>query len=260
LIFASPQTEQRLTTLDSCTREVAQPSWEHQPYEIIGSFYEARWCSDSSACKLEIEQASATEQHSIALSTYHYTNQFPSVHGIGISAGYAPANNGWGALFYFSEGGGSLVAEQFSLQFHRYDAPSTPPSAEVLLGNGYAYQVDETYLAISANLPLRAELALYLESAEAMQQKGLAKLNELAAIVEVTIRSRKVEHCDYGTPTTPDVPPPCNPRPLTPVEEQAALSEAQKHFAEQKQLLTDNYREMYAALLRAFPLDRCWAK
>lgn len=260
LQFDIPQTQERLTTLDRCVQEVAQPGWQHQPYEIIGSFFEARWCSDSSACKLEIEQASATEQHSITLSTYHYTNQFPNVHGLGINAVFIPANSGWGARFYFSESGAGLVAEQFSLQFHRYDAPSTPPSAEVFLGNGYAYQVDETYLAISANLPLRDELALYLESAEAMQQKGLAKLSELAAKVEVTIRSHKVEHCDYGTPTPPDVPPPCNPRPLTPAEEQAALSEAQKHFAEQKQLLTDNYREMYAALLRAFPLDRCWAK
>ena len=54
------------------------------------------------------------------------------------------------------------------------------------------------------------------------------------------------------------IEPPCTPRSLTPDEEAAELARAAAHFDAQQALLRENYREMYAALMQAFPLDRCW--
>lgn len=117
-----------------------------------------------------------------------------------------------------------------------------------------------TDVVLPAGLPPVNELADYIESADSMRNRGVARLDALQQKAVSTIISHQVLHCDYGSQTTSDVPPPCNPRPLTYVEETQALAEADAYFSEQKQLLADNYQEMYAALLKAFPLDRCWTK
>jgi len=70
--------------------------------------------------------------------------------------------------------------------------------------------------------------------------------------------THQVTACDRGPYEGKGIEPPCTPCPLTPEEEAAELARAAAHFAEQQRLLRENYREMYVALMQAFPLDRCW--
>ena len=53
-------------------------------------------------------------------------------------------------------------------------------------------------------------------------------------------------------------PPPSHERPLTEAEEAGELGKAKQYFAEQDQLVKDNYQQFHAALRRAFPFDKCW--
>ena len=91
-----------------------------------------------------------------------------------------------------------------------------------------------------------------------MRDLGLHSLAALEQKVTATIQTHQSAACAYDTPPANGGAPPCTPRPLTAEEETAALTKAQAYFAVQTAALRDHYREMWAALLNAFPLDRCW--
>ena len=107
-------------------------------------------------------------------------------------------------------------------------------------------------------LSAREKLALYLVSPEALRDAGQAQIQALAARVDEALRTHQVTACDRGPYEGNGIEPPCTPRPLTPEEEAAELARAAAYFDEQQRLLRENYREMYAVLMQAFPLDRCW--
>jgi len=48
------------------------------------------------------------------------------------------------------------------------------------------------------------------------------------------------------------------PVPLTAEEERVEMQKAKDHFAQQRELMRINYKEMYAALRAAFPIEKCW--
>jgi len=261
LIFDTSETEERLTEIDRCTREFAQ-GWTHTPYEINNLSYSAMWCNrgfQQSGCFTPDLSNLSEEQHLIELSTDFYNNEFPKVHGFELRAIFIPRSPNWGVDFHLKQGGANSAHDGFGMAFTYYST-TVPAISLVSLGDDYEYEVHETDVVLPAGLPPVNELADYIESAESMRDRGVARLDALQQKVVSTITSHQVLHCDYGAQTTSDVPPPCNPRALTYVEESQALAEANAYFSEQKQLLADNHQEMYATLFKAFPVDRCGAK
>ncbi len=261
LQFSDALTGERFGALDACIANLVDESWQRRPYELIGNFYEAAWCRGNGArsdCQITSGSRDDRDQHTIHLYTLFYPQSYPQVFGLGLNALWVPATPGWGAQFYFSEGGQSTVGEGFGLTFLLYSQPSGPPQTMVTLGDTYQYKVQETMVNHATGLPLREHLALYLASPEALRENGLAQFQAIAVQVEQTITLHQAQACEYGEPPGGGIPPPCTLRPLTAAEEADELAKAQAHFAGQQHLLDEQYQVMYQALMTAFPLDQCW--
>ena len=243
--------------LETCIHDLIGPEWTYVPYRKLGNFYEAKWCKND-ICIISSGNADKHNQHIVELYTLFYPNDFPQVFGLGIRTRYVPPAQGWGVSFSFSEEGKTIMGAGFGLNFAQFTTASGPAEATISLGPSYSYTVHETDIRVNSELDDRAELAIYLSSAEAMRDRGLEQLAALAAEVESAIQSGQVTGCDYGPYNNDGISPECFPRPLTAEESEEALSAAQAHFATQQQLLRDHYQEMYNALLITFPLDSCW--
>ena len=262
LQFEDAATERRLKALESGVRQLADASWRSIPWQRCGNFFMARWCHGTGA-RADGQIASSTQhdrdQHVIELHTLFYGKKFPQVFGMGVAALWIPPGEGWGAYVAFDEGGKSVVGEGFSLSFHRYDTPTGEPDTTLTLGEQYEYSVFDTEYALAvSDLPVCEGFALLTASPEALRDRGLAQLADALKEMEEIIRSGKASRREYGEYLGRGVPPVALTRPLTPAEQKEALAKARSHFTGQKQLLRTHYREMYAALLKAFPLDRCW--
>jgi len=257
LQFENALTGQRLQALDGCAHDLACEDWTIVPYRQLGNFYQAKWCK-SDECVIASGNAHRRDQHIIQLDTLFYPNSFPQVFGLGINARFVPPAEGWGASFSFHEKGKTIVGEGFGLSFAHFATVSGPAETTLRLGPRYSYTVHQTDISISSTLSLREELAVYLSSAQTMRDRGSEQLAALAAKVESTIENGQVIGCDYGPYNNDGIAPECFPRPLTKDESVEAGAAAQTFFEAQQQTLRDHFREMYAALLQAFPLDRCW--
>ena len=261
LRFDASATRQTFLALDRCAREQAQAGgWRHLPYQQIGNFLEARWCGGAGArddCQIAAGTADQRDQRVVTLSTLFYPTQLPSVFGMSFSARMVPPRAGWGAQCWYSEGGRSVLGEGFDLQFALYDTAQTAPVRSLNLSYVPQYKVGETIVTLPRAASLRDEFGRYLASAESMRDRGLEQIAALAVQVERTITTHAAQTCEYG-PSQGSLPPECTLRPLTPAEERAALDEARTVFAAREQLLREHYQEMYARLIEAFPLDKCW--
>ncbi len=259
LQFPSAEAERRMKELDRCMRDIAGPGWTYVSYKQIGNFYQARWCSGAGArrdCVLAESSADNRDQHTVELDTLFY--DLPQVFGLDLIAHWVPPAQGWGANFYFSEDGKGILGEGFGVDFFFYDAPTGAPQAKLHLGSDYSYSIYETRVDYFPGLPLREDLARYITSPEAMRERGLAEMDAALNKVEGKIASHQATRCEYGPYKGDGIPPKCTPHLLTTAEEQASITKAQTYWASQKQLLSDNYVELYTTLLKAFPLDRCW--
>jgi hypothetical protein len=262
LRFDDPATERRFKALDACIRERTADGWRTTGYQLIGNFYSSRWCEGAGArddCQIASSTEHNRDQHVIELETFFYPSSYPQVFGLKLAALWVPEQDGWGAYFHFSEDGRNFYGEGAGIGFARYETGSREPVASVSVIGPLAYGLFETTVALPPEaFSAREELALYLVSPEALRDEGLAQMQALAVRVDEALRTHQVTACDYGPYEGQGIPPVCTPRALTPEEEAAELARAAVHFAEQQRLLRENYREMYAALMRAFPLGRCW--
>lgn len=261
LQFESSEIEQRMKALDSCCRNLAGAGWTYHPYRQIGNFYSASWCSGAGAqqdCVIAEGTADVRDQHAIELYTLFYPVSFPQVFGLGLHALWVPPAEGWGANLSYDEQGKTIVGDNLSLDFSYYTSPTGAPQDKIHLGSGVQYQVEHTSVVVSSDLSLREEMTRYIASPESMRDRGLAMLDALSTKVESTVQSHQAEKCEYGPYKGGGIPPACNPRPLTPAEETEALATARSYFARQKQLLNRYYKDMYASLMNAFPLNTCW--
>jgi hypothetical protein len=264
LQFESTMTAQKMKALDHCVRETVGPDWRYQPYEKSGNGYSASWCTGTGTrfgsrpdCLIVDDSAQRRDQNIIRLGTSFYT--FPEVFGLSVSALWVPPETGWGAKFSFHEDGKRIPNSGFLLYFYFYHKPSGLPYASVHLGDSYSYNFDLTGVRIqSEEKDTRKDLSLYLASSQAMRDRTLNKFAELSKKVEETIESHQARKCEYGPPQSGGIPPICTPRPLTEAEEQKALSTARSFFAKQEKLVQRQHKEMYVALRKAFPFDRCW--
>ncbi|MGC9393444.1 MAG: hypothetical protein ACP5J4_01165 [Anaerolineae bacterium] len=262
LRFDDPETERRFRALDACIQEIIAAGWRTTGYKLIGNFYSSRWCRGAGArddCQIASSTRHNRDQHVIELETFFYPSSYPQVFGLKLAALWVPEQDGWGAHFYFTEDGGDFHGDGVAIGFGQYETGSREPVASVSVIGPLVYRLFETGVALPPEgLSIREELALYLVSPEALRDEGLAQIGALAARVDEALRTHQVTACDRGPYQGKGIEPPCTPRPLTPEEEAAELARATAHFAEQQRLLRENYREMYAALMHAFPLDRCW--
>jgi hypothetical protein len=262
LRFDDAEIERRFRALDRYIREITADGWRTTGYKLIGNFYSSRWCRGDGArddCQIASSTQHNRDQHVIELETFFYPSSYPQVFGLKLAALWVPEQDGWGAHFHFSEGGRSFYGEGVGIGFSHYEAGSREPVVSVSVIGPLIYQLFETSVALPPeDLSAREELALYLVSPEALRDEGLAQIQAMATRVDETIRTHQVTACDRGPYEGNGIQPPCTPRPLTPEEEAAELARATTYFDEQQCLLRENYREMYAALMQAFPLDQCW--
>jgi hypothetical protein len=262
LRFDRPETERRFRELDRCAGGMADETWNAKTAHVYGNLYELSWCRGAIAdtgCGFADNNVDSRDQQIIELGTYFY--DFPDVSGLRLHAVWVPPTTGWGASFFISEADRvTTYGEGWSVDFYLYSLPKGPPDAIVSLGDQLSHSVYQTTIFFSPPTPGREDLKLTLASPEAMRDRGLERLRALAEKVEASILAGQVENCDPGKYEGGGIPPACPPRPLTAEEKAESLAQARTFFATREQLLRDNYREMYAAWMAAFPLDRCWQK
>ncbi|MBI3170009.1 MAG: hypothetical protein HYZ22_16110 [Chloroflexi bacterium] len=169
-----------------------------------------------------------------------------------------PESAGWGVGFYFSEKGKTIIGEGWSVTFNLYDNAADPPAESVTLGDSFSYQIIQTTLQQNSDLPLREDLDIYLQDAESMRDRGIEQNQLFLADVQAKLNKHEITACDWSQYQGGRIPPVCTPRPMTADEEAAELNKAQIFFDGQIRLLQENYEEMYAAWMTAFPFETCW--
>jgi len=264
LRFKDAETGRRFRALDGCIKDIADDSWHTTSYQLVGNFYESRWCRGTGArsdCQIAGSTIDDRDQRVIELYTLFYPQSYPEVFGLGFHALQAPKSTGWGASYYFAENGAGIVGQGWGVTFREYVTPTGKPRVSIDLGWKYGYTIygpNRTTFEDSSELPLREDLALYLASPESMRDRGLAHIQALEQKVISAISGHQVITCDLGPYLGKGLPPACTPRPLNASEETDELARARAYFAEQEQSLRDSYQEMYTAWMAAFPLGQCW--
>lgn len=266
LIFSESQIGQRFRAFDACLRAVTAEGWHSMGYRRFPNSYRALWCRGAGArqdCQITGSESNNRDQHVLHLQTYHYS--FPEVFGLGIGSLLVPKADGWGVRFGFAEGAGRLGGEGVSLEFARYEEGMHEPIDTVVIIGPFPYQsfqadlvereiVGPEILSLSA----REKLALVLSSPEAMREMSARYHQSLAGKVEASLRDPGFLACDRAEYKGDGIEPACLPRPVTESERSAELTLAADYFARQETLLREHALEMYAALLEAFPFERCW--
>lgn len=261
LTFEDPETGTNFKSLNQCIETMADESWRTTSYKLIGNFYESRWCTGTGAredCQITEGSLHNRDQHQVGLNTLFYPNQPTTVFGLGFQTLWVPESTGWGAVFYFSEKGKTIVGDGWGVTFHRYDNAFDPPTASVSLGDSLSYQIIQTTLYQSSNLPLREDLANYLQSPENMRDRGVEQYQLFLTDIENKLNQHEVTACDWGEYQGGGIPPVCNSRPMTAEEQAAELEKVRQYTEERISLLQKDYQEMYAAWMTAFPFTGCW--
>jgi hypothetical protein len=251
--------------LDRCINELTDSRWTIIPYDKDGgNYYTARWCVGSGAgypgypCGLSGETEHDRDQYVLWLYTAFYPSDFPEVSGIGMNVYQVPETEGWGVNLAYIED--ILRGNGFWLNFDLYPDPVGEPQSHLYTGPGLEYKVHETVVQVDYNFSLspRDEFSQFIASSESMRDNWLARDEELHMKVIQVIGSGDVTTCDYGPYKGDGTEPECLPRPLSSAEFDETLTAAEQFFMERRNLMLQNYQEMYDALLRAFPFDRCW--
>ena len=261
LNFKDLETKQHFDSLNQCVNKIIDKNWTVIPYQIYGNFYQSKWCQGSgvtSDCRISESTENNRDQYILSLYTLSYSEDFSSAFGLGIKALWVPTKTGWGANFSFSENGDSIIGDYWGVKFNKYTTAADSAESTTVLSLNDQYKIQETQVGYSFDLPLRDDLALYLKSAEAMRARRLEQIQALAQKVKTTIETHQATICDLEPYTGNGIPPKCNPRPLTPEEETDELAKAETYFSDQKQILNENYQDLYATWMKAFPMDQCW--
>ncbi len=261
LNFQDLETKQHFDSLNQCFNNIIDKSWTAIPYQLNGNFYRSTWCHGSGAtsdCRMASSTEDNLDQHILSLYTLTYPQDLSTAFGIGIEALWVPTKTGWGALFSFSENGDGIIGDYWGVRFKKYPPATNQIESTSALSLYDQYQIQETLVGYSFDLPLRDDLALYLKSAEAMRARRLEQIQALAQKVKTTIETHQATICDLEPYQGNGIPPKCTPRSLTAKEENDELAKAENHFSDQKQVLNENYQDLYATWMKAFPMDQCW--
>lgn len=262
LQFENEATGERVRQLSACIREqVVDASWTETPYDTIGNAYKTAWCRGAGSrddCQVTDEVIRGRDVHALSLATLAYPQTPTNAFGLIFNATWLPPAEGWGVGVFFSVEGQGIIGEGAQINFYQYTTPTGDPTARLFLGNTFSYTIHETTLHHKTGLTPHDAFAQYLASPESLRDGGLTHLNALAEKVYAALNNHTVQICEYGEYEGDGIPPECMLRPLTPAEETQALNDAQTYFAQQTQLLTDQYQQLHATLNQTFPFPLCW--
>jgi hypothetical protein len=251
--------------------------------------YHALWCLRSGTpdhlCTWQAERPT----HCISLRASHHPDNPRKVRGVDLNATWRPEGDGWGVrLSYHAHKGNAdneKVREQFGLTF--FDQKKSPDSDAVLGVPGGGHRVvkrfgDFEYVIASptnSGDPPRGPQK-FLSSAESFRDAALAVIDEAEPLIRKQVASGEAvrsvtDHSIMKTRTVggthggdPPREEPYHPTFEAPLPEGYQLTDAQKQEIQKeitaeldrrRRLLRDHYKELYAAVQKAFPLQECLA-
>jgi hypothetical protein len=255
--FEDEETRTELIALETCARGLVKDGDHTVPWLNHGNFFVEEWCGGSGAAVDCLTHDDARDQFARRVSTLRFGNGGPYF-GVLFGAHWVPPA-GWAASLSFSEKGKDIIGKGFGVTFSRYTGPNGPPEDELELGNSYSYTIyEERKFLARGTQPLRAEMTRFITSADALREAGSAQLAKARAEVLELLTTHAVKVREYEPDPSNGTAPDFKLRDATPAEEAGQVHKAKQHFDRQDALLAANYQEMYAAILKAFPVDRCW--
>ncbi len=210
LSFENAARGKLLRRLDACLRDHAK-KWRHLPYRRGGNFIRASWCTGKGArddCQIAAGSVNRADQHVLSLYTLHHPGAPNRAFGLGVNALWTPPGPEWGARLGLHEGGKSIVGSGLSLDLRRYGAAgASRPAVKLSLGSSGSYRVHQTHVRWSSSKEPQQELALFVSSAKAFGERGVAQVSALRKRVLEAIEGGRVKGCDHGpyegTPSPP---------------------------------------------------------
>ena len=261
--------QQRFLSFDKTARAFANQDFEHRPYELLGSFVQAVWAKGigfDEPCTLRGPRASNKDIHRITVDTI-VTPVPGRAKAAALRVEVIPADaDKWCVYLYYREAAKQNVTEPgWSILFFRWDpaklgiVPFRPQDnvkdrLEIPL---LQYAISASDVHLPSKLSVNDSFLRYVRSADAMRDAFLADLAEVEKQAIAFLDAHKAMKKVYGE-SRGNLPPPEHLEPLTAREEKAERAKAKEYFAAQAQFMRAHHDEMYAALRKSFPLERCW--
>jgi hypothetical protein len=198
-----------------------------------------------------------------------------SVTHVRLNARWMPMS-GWGAHveYWFPNRGGRFPSFQMKFSHDAKGNFEYPGYWALILGDGW-YQAGKQIDQVSYRVQVRVDgaeswmrrtsdeyIVRYLASEESFRDQGLAELDELETCARTQIPSGKAFFNPHSMKNVRSDRPPVDMGPfrtsqLTQEQMAAFLHDAVSEIRRWKQMLRENYRDMYAAVVKAFPLREC---
>jgi len=259
LVFEDPALGARFARLGGCFAARAQSKeWSHFPLRKIGNFVQEDWCRGAGASSGCAGGAFRDRPGAEWLSRYtlHYDSGWPGVFGLGTEAGRLPPDGGWGVRFSYHAGGRGVIGEGLYVEFIRFEGREQ--AAKVSLGDSYAYDVEETHLAVRAPGTRDDELALLLASPASLRGTAVARMDALLEAVRAAVEAGEARRCVHGPYLGDGVPPKCTLAELTGEERRRAVGLAETFIGAQRREVLDNAEVFHRLLRDVLDFDRCW--
>lgn len=220
--------------------------WRALPFQRIGNFVEARWCSPGvrpAACEggsvvNDLEPGTAWSQ----LATLHYDSSWPATFGVVWNAGEVPAEGTGVALFYAQNGAG-VVGGGFGAQVLRVAGGRVVEKAS--LGQ-YELVVGATTLSVDAEPRAEAQALLAVDSYRSTVATRMAQLREKLATASLKVWHEEPYRGGGIPPERTEAEP-------TAEERAALLAEGTAELARREALLLGSAEAAVATLRRLVP-------
>jgi hypothetical protein len=256
--FASPEIRDYVAAVSRCLDDsTATPEWQHVPF---GDRQLAGWCTGKSSrrgCPVAAQFEWERDQRVVQLPVL--TDDGLKVSSIMIEALSVPEVSGWGARFTYSD---PLHRGEFELRFNLFEEGKKPPIATVPLGSTLSYSV--RWLGevvgtfhVDADGPAHDELARAALSADALRDRFVPQLVALRDKVHDGISAMAAKKPVCPTRERNSLPL-CRFEPFTEREQVRLRATADKEIGQWIDALESHAPELREALLRAYPVDRCW--
>lgn len=271
LKFELPELRQRFLSFDKAAREFAVKDFAYRHYQPeFGNFLWATWSKGigcDEPCVFRGPRDSLRDIHRIRVETIVVpTPDQAKAAGLAVEA--VPANpDQWCVCWYFREATEqNVTGPDWSIVFFRWDPaklsidPFRPQeeTKEKIVLPVYGYGVSACAVSVNSKLSVNESFLRYVRSADAMRDSCIADLAELEKRVILLIEAHKAYKTVYGAYYGGGIPPPSHEEPLNTEEEKTEVVKAKAYFAAQAQCMRDHHRDMYRALRKSFPLERCW--
>ncbi|HEY1376852.1 MAG TPA: hypothetical protein VGF55_08655 [Gemmataceae bacterium] len=265
LAFEDPKHRQRFFAFDKAVREFAGPGFDHRDYRRGGSFVRAAWAKGVALDPwLTLRGRPPADVYRLEVDTIVVGGRAKSAALTVETVRADPAQ--WSVYLYYREAAEQNVTEPWwSIKFFRWDPsklgvmPFRPDEyvQERLDVPVRSYDVRDSRVELPPDARVKEGFLRYVRSADALRDAYLADLAELerraVALIDEHRGKKRVIVRYRGS-----IPPETRLDSLTADEERDARALAKVHFAKQAQFMRDRHRVLYAALRKAFPLEKCW--